>query len=62
MVCEYQGNKYLSFPKKDASILNISDIGSVSEEDLSECDDDFTIHGAEVSGVIFTDIPGMCNV
>ena len=52
MVREYQGNKYLSFPKKDASILNISDIGGVSEEDLSEYDDDFIIHGAEVSGVI----------
>ena len=62
MVCEYQGNKYLSFPKKDASILNISDIGGVSEEDVSEYDDDFTIHGAEVIGVIFADVPGMCNV
>jgi len=42
--------------------LNISDIGGVSEEDLSEYDDDFTIHGAEVIGVIFADVPGMCNV
>lgn len=32
IVCEYQGNKYLSLPKKDASISNIPDIGDVSEE------------------------------
>ena len=32
IVCEYQGNKYLSLPKKDASISNIPDIGDVSKE------------------------------
>ena len=59
---EYQGSKYLSLSRKDATISNILDIGDVLEEDLGEYSDDFTIHGAEVIGVIFADVPGMCNV
>lgn len=50
-VREYQGSKYLSFPKNDASISSIADIGDISDEDFSDCDDDL-VHGAEIIGVL----------
>ena len=52
VVREYQGRKYLSLPKQDASMENIPDIGEVCEDDLDFEEDTLTVHGAEVIGVL----------
>lgn len=64
IVCEYQGNKYLSLPKKDASISNIPDIGDVSEEGPQWVWRwrSHNTRGWSYQRVNLADVPGMCSM
>ena len=49
---KYQGHKYLSLPKEDASIENIADTGEVCDDDFDFEEHTLTVHGDEVIGVL----------
>ena len=64
IVCQYQGNKYLSLPKKDASVSNIPDIGDVSEEGPQWVWRwrSHNTRGWSYQRVNLADVPGMCSM